>query len=78
MNIIIEKKQTKSKLAQYLHATYFSPVPSTWLKATNNNNLVTRPELINSLIQRHLFPSTAAVKGHIRKGITDFKAQRPQ
>ena len=47
-NVIIQKSQTKSDLAKYLHACCFSPAPSTLIRAINNGNLITWPGLTPS------------------------------
>ena len=67
VNIIIHKKQAKSKLAQFLHATCFSPVTSTFVKAIKNNNFTTWPGLTEQLILRHLPTSIATLKGHMKQ-----------
>ena len=37
MSVIIQKKKTRTELVQYLHATAFSPVTSTFEKAIQLN-----------------------------------------
>ena len=76
INIIIKKKQPKATLAQYLHATCFSPVPSTFIKAIQNNNFITWPGLTTKLIQRHLPPSIATEKGHIRQEYSGLQSTK--
>ena len=49
MAIIIQKRQTKQNLIQYLHAACFSPVTSTWVKAYKNNKFLTWPGLTETL-----------------------------
>ena len=67
MGIIIRKKQTHHDLIRYLHAACFAPVPSTWKRAIKNNNFVTWPGLTVDLINRHLPPSIATVRGHVHR-----------
>ena len=45
MNIIIQKDQSKSNLAQYLYSCCGSPPVSTFLKAARNGNLITWPTI---------------------------------
>ena len=75
-NVIIRKKQPKSQLSQYLHATCMSPVPSTFLKAIRNNNFITWPGLTTELITKHLPKTIATVQGHLkteRQGLQSTK-----
>ena len=65
-NVIILKKQPKSQLAQYLHATCMSPVPSTFLKAIRNNNFITWPGLTTELITKNLPKTIATVQAHLK------------
>ena len=65
-NVIIRKKQAKSNLAQYLHATCLSPPISTFIKAINNNNFVTWPGLTSKLMSKHLPKSTHTTLGHFK------------
>ena len=75
-NVIIRKKQPKSQLAQYLHATCMSPVPSTFIRAINNNNFISWPGLTPQLISKHLPKKIATVQGHLkseRQGLQSTK-----
>ena len=67
LNVIIRKQQTKEDLAKFLHAACFSPVKSTFIKAINNNHFTTWPGLNSPLIQKHLRPSIATTKGHLKQ-----------
>ena len=51
----------------YHHRTLFSPVKSTWIKAIQNGNLSTWPNLTADQVQKYLRPSIATAKGHIRQ-----------
>ena len=64
-NVIIKKSQTKTELAKYLHATCWSPPPSTFINAIRNGNFVTWPGLTPALIRNHLHKSLATAKGHL-------------
>ena len=57
MNYITTKDKTKMELAQYLHATAFSPSFSTLKKAIDNGNFVTWPG-INELNFKKLLGTT--------------------
>ena len=45
VNIIVRKDKLKSDLTNFYHASMFSPVRSTLLKAIENNHLITFPGL---------------------------------
>lgn len=77
VNIIIYKKQTKRKLVQYLHATCFSPVSSTWIKAIENGNFISWPGLTANLVRKHLPPSIATARGHIRQEYQGLQSTKP-
>ena len=62
---IITKNQTKTELAQYLHACCFSPTPSTFLRAIRNSNFITWPGLTAKNIAKHLGPVITTAKGHL-------------
>ena len=66
-NIILRKKETHMNLVRYLHAACFSPVPSTFKKAIKNGFLKSWPGLTTSLVDKHLPPSEATAKGHLRQ-----------
>ena len=68
-----------SDLIQCLHAACFSPSPSTWIKAVNNNFFTTWPGLTAQHIQKHLPKSPATTKGHLdqtRQGIQSTKTHQ--
>ena len=67
LSVIIRKKQTHMELAQYLHASCFSPVQSTFVKAIKNKHFKTWPGLTEQLINKHLPTSIATVQGHIHQ-----------
>eukprot|EP00957_Ditylum_brightwellii_P007778 588696-Ditylum_brightwellii.AAC.1 len=54
-----------SELVQFLHASCFSPVPSTTINAIRHNNLYTWPSFTAHNIKKYLPKSTATVKGHM-------------
>ena len=64
-NVIIQKSQTKADLAKYLHATCWSPTPSTFLRAIKNGNFITWPGLTTNLIRNHLEKSVNTALGHL-------------
>ena len=74
--VIIRKKQTHQDLVRYLHAACFSPVQSTWTKATNNNNFVTWPGLTTELVRKHLPLSEATVLGHLHNNNKIYRVQK--
>ena len=65
-NVIIQRKQPKAQLAQYLYATCMSPVPLTFIRAITNNNFISCPDLTPQLIRRHLSKKIPTVQGHLK------------
>ena len=71
MSVIIRKKQTHHNLVQYLcdiymqHAFCRSRQPEK--KNIRNNNFTTWQGLTVDLIDKHLLPSLATVRGHIHR-----------
>ena len=58
---------SKAKLVQFLHQCAFSPPPSTWIKAINNNQFSSWPGLTANAVRRYLPDSTATAKRHMKK-----------
>jgi len=56
-----------SNLVAFLHAASGCPTKATFLAAIQNVNFTTWPGLTTSLIAKHLLPSTATGKGHMRQ-----------
>ena len=67
LNIILRKKETHMNLIKYLHASCFSPVPSTFKKAIKKGFLQSWPGLTTKMVDKYLPPSEATAKGHIRQ-----------
>ena len=65
LSVIIRKKQTHMTLAKYLHASAFSSVKSTFIKAIKKGFLTSWPGLSANLIKKHLPDMEATVLGHI-------------
>ena len=63
-NGILRTDRPKKQLAAYLHATFGSPAPSTFLRAIRRCHLTTVPGLTTNLISRHLPASIATALGH--------------
>jgi hypothetical protein len=55
------------ELINYLHATAFIPVKSTWIKAIKNWNFSSWPGLTEHAIEKHFSKSTATVKGNLNQ-----------
>eukprot|EP00804_Cyclotella_cryptica_P001830 CCRYP_018403-RA/>CCRYP_018403-RA protein AED:0.65 eAED:0.23 QI:0/0/0/1/1/1/2/0/799 len=58
---------SRAKLVQFLHQCAFSPPPSTWIKAINNNQFSSWPGLTADAVRRYLPDSTATAIGHMKK-----------
>jgi hypothetical protein len=72
---------TTSNLVQFLHATCFSPVQSTLIKAIDNGHFATWPSFTAANIQRFLPKSPAIIMGHldqVRKNQQTTKAKPPK
>jgi hypothetical protein len=54
-------------LINYLHATCFSPVKSTWITAIKNGNFLSWPGLTEHAVERHVSKSAATTKGHLNQ-----------
>eukprot|EP00804_Cyclotella_cryptica_P003418 CCRYP_018558-RA/>CCRYP_018558-RA protein AED:0.36 eAED:0.21 QI:0/0/0/1/1/0.83/6/0/1396 len=67
---------SKAKLIQFLHQCAFSPPPSTWIKAINNNQFATWPGLTADAVRRYLPDSTATAKGHMKKTPAGVRSTR--
>jgi hypothetical protein len=66
------------ELINYLHATAFSPVKSTWIKAIKNGNFASWPGLTEQAIEKHLSKSVATVKGHLNQQIMYARSTQPK
>ena len=69
---------SKAKLIQFLHQCAFSPPPSTWIKAINNNQFATWPGLTADAVRKYLPDSTATAKGHMKKTPAGVRSTRPK
>ena len=65
MNYIIMEDKIKIELAQYLHATAFSPSFSTFKKAIDNGNFVTWPGINELNFKKLLGTMITLEKGHM-------------
>ena len=61
----LEQIFTKEDIIKLLHASLFSPVKSTWLKAIKNEQFVTWLGINTTDVAKHLKPSIATAKGHL-------------
>ena len=64
-SIILQKRQTHSDIAEYLHTTCYGPVQSTFLKAIEKGFFKSWPALTKKLFTKHLPPVMATAKGHL-------------
>ena len=69
---------TKPDLAMYYYHAAFSPVPATFIIATNNGNFSTWPGLTAELISKHLPNTLATKKGHDKLARKNVRSTRPQ
>ena len=76
INIIIRKDKTKLDLIRFLHASAFSPVKDTLIKAIKKNHFKSWPGLTAKLVSKSLPDSVATAKGHMnqeRQGLQSTK-----
>jgi hypothetical protein len=57
----------KKDLINYLHAAFFSPVKSTWIKAIKNGNFSSWPGLNEQSVDKFLSKSTSTAKCHLNQ-----------
>ena len=65
LNAIINKSQTKTKLANYYHACCFSPCISTLTKAIKNGNFESWPGLEEQQLYKFMKRTMATSMGHL-------------
>ena len=64
-------------MVQYLHATFLSPTPSTFIKAINNNHFISWLGLTANLIQKHLPKSIATLQGYMDTEQQGLQSTKP-
>jgi hypothetical protein len=69
---------SKAKLIQFLHQCAFSPPPSTWIKAINNNQFASWPGLTADAVRKYLPNLTATAKDHMKKTPAGVRSTRPK
>ena len=76
-NYIITKDKSKTILAQYLHATAFSPPLSTFDYAIKNGNFITWPGIDNLNFKKLIDTTTALEKGHMDQERKKLQSTQP-
>ena len=71
-------ERTNHKLAQWYHATLFSPVKHTIIQAIKKGYLYTWPNLKRKIINKHLTPSMEKSRYHIHQTRKKFKSTNPK
>ena len=61
----LEQIATKKDIIHFLHASLFSPVKLTWLKAIKNERFVIWLGINTAYVAKHLTPTIATAKGHL-------------
>ena len=74
--MIIKKKQIHTELVQYEHATCFSPVKSTFVKAIKNNFFSTWPGLTQELVKKYLATPVATTQGHLHQEKQNLQSKK--
>ena len=75
-NVILRHNMSDSNLAAFLHATAGCPTKTTFIAAIQNGNFTTWPGLTTSLIAKHLLPTIATGKGHMKQEQQRLKSTR--
>ena len=65
VNAIITKYRTKSELVDFLHLCAFSPTPTTFQKATKNQNFATWPAIDSINFEKIIGDKTSIYMGHM-------------
>jgi hypothetical protein len=68
---------TTSNLLQFLHASLFLPVPSTLIKAIQNNHFTTWPGITTANTQQHLPKAMATTLGHLDQERKNLRSTKP-
>jgi len=66
-NVIIRVDKTKNDLANFIHATMFSPTIDTLDKAIRNKNLLTMPGVNDVNFKKYLEDNIPTAGGHIKQ-----------
>ena len=77
MNFIIRKDKSKTELAQYLHASAFSPAISTFQTSINKGNFISWPGIQDLNFKKLIGTPEATLLGHLdqeRKNLQSTKA----
>ena len=77
LNAIINKNQSKSKLAAYYHACYYSPCVRTLRTAIRNGNFDSWPSLAEESLYKYMGRTMATSMGHLdqkQQGLQSTKA----
>lgn len=61
---------------KYMHQTFFSPTIATLLKAINNGQMEGIPFMKPAMIRKHLPPSPATSKGHMKRPRAGIRSTR--
>ena len=75
-NAIIRQDQTKTELANYLHACAFSPALPTLQKAVSNNNFVTWPAIKSINFNKFVTNKMAMYLGHLDQVRTNLQSTK--
>ena len=68
---------TKSVLIRYYHQCAFAPRKSTWMRAIENGNYTTWPDLRAEDVRKYLPESIATDKGHMKRERKNLRSTQP-
>ena len=76
-NVVLRLQRTKQDLEKYLIGSLFNPRPSTLMRASRLNNLLSFPGLTTNLITKHLPVSESSLKGHLAQEKNILRTTKP-
>ena len=68
--------KAKRELMTYYHRCCFSPVISTWLKATENGNVSTWSGLTTKAVQKYLGKYMETARGHMQQQCKNVRSTK--
>ena len=78
INIIVNKTQSKTNLAKYLHGCAFSTIISTFKTAIGKGNFVTWPGIDSLNFEKLVGTARATIKGHLDQERQGLQSTKPQ
>ena len=74
----LQKNQTKTELAEYLHKCAFGPSLSTFQKAIRKGHFITWPSITKINFEKHITKLLPAAKGHLDQERSNLQTTKKQ